>query len=111
MKWEDFFETFCTLSDEHKTSRGWLKEYSTKGKLLTIHFHYHEIHLDIDDEETIKNVRFIEHLCEEALCKDRGPIHIITFCRADGSEHYLEMHGNTTYHTVEVTVDEKMEEM
>lgn len=105
MNWECFFETYCTLSDENNTPKGLLKEYSTKGQPLTICWRYLNERTFLEEKCTYKNVTFIEHHIEDAICRGRGPIHTLLITCGDGSEYSYEMHGDTVYERVEVYVE------
>jgi hypothetical protein len=108
MNWECFFETYCTLSGEYNNPLGCRKEYSIREP-TTIYWKYDGETL-FEDEGIYLDVTFIEHLIQEARCKDRGPIHTLSIICVDGSQYNHEMHGDTAYDGIEVTVDEMVKE-
>ena len=67
MNWTQFFKEYCTLSDENNTPKGTIKEYSTKGRKLNIHWTCNDI-TGLEFGE-LKEIIFIQHLREmEKTC-------------------------------------------
>ncbi len=99
MSWLDLFKNYCTLSDENKTPKGVIKEYSTKGTPLHIHWTYKEpLSEDVKSGEMEKIV-FIQHFKD--LSKSQlhpiSVIHYVTCIDESGTEYFFEIHEDTAF--------------
>jgi hypothetical protein len=111
MNWEQFFEEYCTLSDEHNTPKGTIKEYSTKGRNLNIHWTYKSRSSGLEFGE-LKEIRFIQHsrVSGNERLHPIPFIHTIECYDRTGTEHYFEMGGDDVYNIFQIQSVEIMDE-
>ena len=103
MNWEQFFEEYCTLSDEHNTPKGTIKEYSTKGRNLNIHWTYESKIFGLE-YGVVKEIQFIQHsrVTGNELLHPIPFIHYIECYDRTGTEHSFELRGDDVYQIFQI---------
>lgn len=111
MNWEQFFEEYCTLSDEHNTPKGTIKEYSTKGGNLNIQWTYKSRSFGLECGE-VKEIQFIQHsrITGNERLHPIPFIHTIECYDRTGTEHYFELVGDDVYHIFQIQSVEIVDE-
>ena len=109
MNWTQFFKEYCTLSDENNTPKGTIKEYSTKGRKLNIHWTCNAI-TGLEFGE-LKEIIFIQHLRENGkdLLHPIPWVHHITCIDANGNRHLHEMYGDEVFNEFQINIVENDE--
>ena len=101
LKWEDLFQKYFNITDEHIYSNGEIStEYTVKNNTINIKAHIYEKFLDINRDFELNGVEFIEHLRDDSS----NPIHYLNIECNNGDNVFFEIHSDEVFNDYSLSV-------